>query len=228
VGGEKPVTPSSHGLPGRRGPRVAVAVTGALVLLGTAGCGIQSTGLKVVGAAPKLQAANDVTGTESPGGGGNKFELYFFRDDTLVPVLRTTDQQVSQKLVISELIKGPSGGDQANGFTTEIPASLTLLTTTAKNQAWYYAFTEPLTMAEKAQIVCTVQEDLNAPSVGVLTPVDAHWYNCSDFTEDYGAPAYLPNPGLAAASPSPTGDAGGSGDAGGYGSGSGSGSGSGY
>jgi hypothetical protein len=38
-----------------------------------------------------------------------------------------------------------------------------------------------------------MQADLGAPSVGTATSADQIWNNCSDFSEDYGAPAILPS-----------------------------------
>lgn len=178
---------------GRRSRRaLGAAVAGTVVgLLGTGGCGIQSSGMRVVGAAPSLQAANSVTG--SGGSGGNQYSLYFFRNGKLTPALRYTDQPITADLVLDALIKGPNSSDQAQGFSSVIPASLRVIDTTARDQQWNYAYSQPLSIAEKAEIVCTVQADLSAQSVGTATSESQNWNNCYDFTEDYGAPAVLPS-----------------------------------
>ena len=188
----------------RRGVRLAAAAAGLLGVLGTAGCGIQSSSMKVVGAAPTSQAADDVTGTQDSSGGSNQYELYFFRDGKLTPVMRYTDATVTQEVILTALFKGPDSTDTADGYTSVIPSSLGILSYTALDQQWNYLYTHPVTMAEKAEIVCTVQADLNAPSVGTVTSEEKSWNNCIDFSQDYGAPAYLANLGSASASASPS------------------------
>jgi len=193
---------SSHAPRRRRAVRLTAAAAGLLGAMGVAGCGIQPSAVKVVGAAPTLQAANDVTGTEGAGGGANQYELYFFRDGDLTPVMRYTNDTVTEELVLQALINGPSSTESSDGYSSAIPDDLSVVSYTAVNQQWNYQYSDSLSMAEKAEIVCTVQADLNAPSVGTYVPGDQHWNNCFDFTEDYGAPAYLGN--LASASATPT------------------------
>ena len=196
------MTAMSHGPLHRRGMGLAAAVAGMLGAIGLTGCGIQSSGMKVVGAAPSLQAANDVTGSGDPGGSGeNQYELYFFRDGRLTPVMRYTTQQVTQAVILNALIKGPNTTDAADGFTSVISDGLSVVSYTAHDQQWNYQYSQALTMAEKAEIVCTVQADLNAPSVGTATSEAQFWNNCFDFSQDYGAPAYLANLGTATATP---------------------------
>jgi hypothetical protein len=198
------VTATAQVSPRRRGVAVAAAVAGLLGTLVLTGCGIQSTSVKVVGAAPTLQAANDVTGTGNPGGSGeNQYELYFFRAHKLSPVVRYTTQAVTQELIIASLIKGPNSTDTADGYTSAIPGSLSIVSYTARDQQWNYQYSEPLDLAAKAQIVCSIQADLNAPAVGTWSGSgDPFWYSCFDFSDDFGAPAYLPNLGTATASAS--------------------------
>jgi hypothetical protein len=211
VGGENPVTEvssqvshSPHGPRRRRAVRLTAAVAGVVSAMGVAGCGIQPSEVKVVGAAPSLQAANDVTGTEDAGSGdGNQYELYFIRDGKLTPVLRYTDDTVTQELVLQALIAGPSSTDSAQGYTSAIPDDLSVVSYTAADQQWNYQYSESLTTPEKAEIVCTIQADLNAPAVGTYSAQNQLWNNCFDFSE-YGAPAYLDNP--ASATPTDSGD----------------------
>jgi len=186
----------------RRGKGVAAVFAGMVGALSLAGCGIQSSGMKVVGAAPTLQAANDVTGTGNPNG-ENEYELYFFHDHKLTPVVRYTSDQVTQEMVIAALIKGPNTTDTADGYTSAVPGNLSIVSYTARDQQWNYQYSMSLDPAAKAQIVCSIQSDLNAPSVGTLTADGSElWNSCYDYSENFGAPAYLPN--LGTASPSAT------------------------
>ncbi|HET9170416.1 MAG TPA: hypothetical protein VFN97_13315 [Actinospica sp.] len=198
------MTAASHDPRRRRGVGVVAAVAGTLGALGLAGCGIQSSSMKVVGAAPTLQAANDATGTGNPGG-ENQYSLYFFRDHKLTPVVRYTNDPVTQALIMAALIKGPDPTDTADGFTTAIPEGLSIVSFTARDQQWNYQYSEPVGLAGKAEIICSIQADLNAPSVGTAT-ADGNqvWNYCSDFSDDFGAPAYLPSFGPSAASPTDT------------------------
>ncbi|HWG23874.1 hypothetical protein [Actinospica sp.] len=197
---------TSHRPLHRRGMGVAAAVAGMVGTLGLAGCGIQSTSMKVVGTAPTLQAANDVTGTGIPGSGNNEYQLYFFRAHRLTPVVRYSNQPVTQELILAALIKGPDSTDTADGYTSAIPGGLSIVSYTARDQQWNYQYSLPLDLAAKAEIVCSVQEDLNAPAVGSWSSSgDQFWNQCYDFTEDFGAPAYV-NLGTASASPSGSAD----------------------
>lgn len=188
------MTEASHGTLRWRGVGAATAMAGAMAgLLSVGGCGIQSTGLRVVGSAPTLQAANDVTG-DGAGSGSFQYELYFFRGGKLTPVLRHTDQAVTSDVVLAALIKGPNTTDESQGYSSVVPTSLSVVSTTARNQQWNYQYSLPLSTAEKAEIVCTVQANLGAPSVGTATSAgDQSWNNCYDFSEDYGAPPVLPS-----------------------------------
>jgi hypothetical protein len=193
------VTHTSHGPLHRRGMGVAAAVAGLVGALGLAGCGIQSTSMKVVGSAPTLQAANDVTGTGNPNG-QNQYDLYFFRDHKLTEVVRYTNDPVTQELIMAELIKGPDPTDTADGFTSAITGGLSIVSYTAHDQEWNYQYSMPLSLAARAEVVCSIQADLDALAVGTATADGSQFWNiCTDFTDDFGAPAYLPNLGTASA-----------------------------
>ena len=184
----------AHSRPRRRGVAV-LAAAGTAGLMSLAACGIQGTGLKVVGSAPTLQAA-DAIGSASGGSGANGYSLYFFRDGRLTSVQRYTDDTVSDTLVLQALMKGPDSADLSEGFSSALPTGLSVLSDDALDQKWAYEYSQPLTTAEMAEIVCTVQADLDAPSVGTLSKgYGLLWHNCSDFIEDYGAPAALPATG---------------------------------
>jgi hypothetical protein len=199
------VSTSSHARARRRGLTALAAAAGTAGLMSVAGCGIQPTALKVVGSAPTLQAADDVAGSAGTGSGTNQYELYFFRNGRLSPVVRYTNQTVGPDLVFSALIKGPDPTDQSEGFSSVIPQNLSVVSDIARDQEWNYEYSQDLTLAEKAEIVCTVQADLGAPSVGTSS-ADGNqvWNNCNDFTDDYGAPAALATDGSAFPSPSYT------------------------
>lgn len=179
----------------RRRGLAALAAAGTAGVMSLVGCGIQSTGVKVVGAAPTLQAADGLVGS-SAGSGTNGYALYFFRGGRLTSVERYTDQAVTDELVLQALIKGPDSTDASEGFTSNITPGLSVVSNQALAQKWAYEYSLPLTESEMAEVVCTVQADVDAPSVGTLTKgYGLVWHDCSDFTEDYGAPAVLPSTG---------------------------------
>lgn len=179
----------------RRRGLAAFAAAGTAGLMSLVGCGIQSTGVKVVGAAPTLQAADGLVGS-SAGSGTNGYALYFFRDGRLTPVERYTDETVTDDLVLQQLIKGPDTTDVSEGFTSNITPGLSVVSNQALQQKWAYEYSLPLAQSELAEIVCTVQANVQAPSVGTLTKgYGLVWHQCSDFTEEYGAPAVLPSTG---------------------------------
>ena len=179
----------------RRRGLAALAAAGTAGLVTIAGCGVQATGLKVVGSAPSLQA-QDAIGSASGGAGANGYSLYFFRDGRLNSVQRHSDTAVTQELVLQELIKGPDPTEQSEGFSSEIPSGLSVDSYTARQQLWAYQYSQALSIPEKAEVVCSMQVDLGAPSVGTVNPGEGTvWNNCSDFIEQYGAPAALPTTG---------------------------------
>lgn len=201
--------PAPHAARPRRALRLAAAAAGVFGVLGTAGCGIQSSSMKVVGAAPTLQAANDVTSSGSSGS-GNQYQLFFFVGDKLTETTRYTDETVTQQLLLDTLIKGPTSTETAAGYSSPIPGDLSVLSFTARDQQWNYAYSAPIGMAERAEIVCTIQQNLTeAQAVGTDTDDQDSWNSCSDFADDYGAPAALPNLGNSA-TPTDSGDGAGS------------------
>jgi hypothetical protein len=163
--------------------------------------------MKVVGAAPTLQAANDVTGTGNPNG-ETQYQLYFFRDHKLSPVVRYTSEPITQEFIMAALIKGPDTTDTADGYTSAIPGNLSIVSYTARDQQWNYQYSMPVALAGKAEIICSIQADLNAISVGTWNAAtgEQFWNNCFDFSDNFGAPAYLPNLGTASASATDTAD----------------------
>jgi hypothetical protein len=186
--------PAPHGTRPRRTLRLAAAAAGVFGVLGTAGCGIQSSSMKVVGAAPTLQVANDVT-SAGTGTGGNQYTLYFFHGDKLTPVTRNTAETVTQEVLLAALIKGPTSTETSAGYSSDIPGDLSVLSFTARDQQWNYSYSEPIGMAERAEIICTVETNLpNVTSVGTDNDGQETWNSCNDFADDYGAPAaLLPN-----------------------------------
>lgn len=188
-----------HGGPARR--RGLASVAGAAALLATAGCGIQSTGVQVVGAQPAAQAAGNLPGT-APSGGQYAYYLYFFLGGHLTSTTRFSDSPVDQQTVVDAMIGGPTKDEAAKGYSTEIPGSLQIVDLTAQGEAWAYQFSAPLGREERAQIVCSIQANLPAPSVAtVYGNAKLTWNICSQDFPDLGAPAYLPNAAEMSASP---------------------------
>jgi hypothetical protein len=190
----------SRGAQRRRALRPAAFAAAALGVLGAggiAGCGIQSSGLKVVGAAPTVQAANDVTGDgQSDDTGPIEYYLFFYKDGQLVPVKRHTSDQPTEQSVMQALIKGPDTGEQAEGYTTSIPASLVTTSYTANQQQWDYQYSQGLNFQERGQIVCTIVNDLGAPTVGYYVEGKGQlaWNACNDFTTAVDFPPLVSSP----------------------------------
>lgn len=185
---------------GRARRRYLASAAGTAALLATAGCGIEPTGVQVVGAPPAAQAAGNLPGS-GPSGGAYPYYLYFFRDGRLASTTRFADAPVDQRTVIDAVIEGPRPDELKQGYTTQIPAGLKIVSLTAQGEAWAYQFSDQLGREERAQIVCSVQASLSAPSVAtVYGNAKPTWNICWEDFPDLGAPAYPPN----AAGPSAT------------------------
>jgi hypothetical protein len=189
---------------GRARRRGLASAAGAAALLATAGCGIEPTGVQVVGAPPAAQAAGALPGG-GPSSGQYPYYLYFFRAGHLSSTTRFAAAPVDQRTVIEALINGPRPDEAKQGFVSEIPSSLKILDLTAQGEAWAYQFSDELGRDERAQIVCSIQANLPAPSVAtVYGGARLTWNICWEDFPDLGAPAYLPN--AADVSASPTGE----------------------
>lgn len=192
-----------HVGPGRR--RVLASGAGAAALLAVAGCGIQPTGVQVVGAPPAAQVAGNLPGG-GPSGGEYAYYLYFYREGRLASITRFTSSPVDQQTVVDAVIGGPTKEELAKGYTSAIPSSLKIVDLTAQGEAWAYQFSDQLGRQERAQIVCSIQANLPAPSVAtVYGDAKLTWNICWEDFLDLGAPPYLPNAADESASPTATG-----------------------
>ena len=200
MGGEEPVSATQH--PRRARRRGLASAAGAAALLATAGCGIESTGVQVVGAQPVAQGVGVLPGG-GPSGGAYTYYLYFFQNGHLASTKRSATAQADQQTILDAVIQGPTKAELAQGYTSEIPTGLKVVDLTAQGEAWLYQFSDELTMEERAQVVCSIQANLQAPSVGTVYGENKPtWYICSDDFQDLGAPAYLLNSSQESATPS--------------------------
>ena len=170
----------------------AVAAAGAGALFGAAGCGIQPTSVQVVGAEPVVQA-NDLVSPGASGavGGPDQVVVYFYRDGRLTPVYRPAPTGSEQSFIIQQLIDGPSKQEAGQGLVSAVPEGISF-GINAQEQAWAYKFSDDLGRLAKAQVVCSIQANTNAPSVGtVYGDAKITWNICSQDYPDLGAPAFL-------------------------------------
>lgn len=199
MGGEEPVRATLHASRTRR--RGLASAAGAAALLATAGCGIEPTGVQVVGAPPAAQAAGNLPGG-GPSAGQYAYYLYFYREGQLASVTRLTATPVDQQTVVDAVIGGPTKEELAKGYSSAIPGTLKIVDLTAQGEAWAYQFSDQLGRAERAQIVCSIQANLPAPSVAtVYGDAKLTWNICWEDFLDLGAPPYLPNAADESASP---------------------------
>ena len=188
--------------PQRSRRRGFASAAGAVALLATAGCGIESTGVQVVGAQPAAQPAGDLPG-DGPSSGAHNYYLYFFRDGQLTLTKRSADAPVDQQTILQQVIEGPTKAELAQGYTSEIPTGLQIVDLTAQGEAWAYQFSDELGREERAQIVCSIQANLDAPSVAtVYGSAKLTWNICWEDFPDLGAPPYPPNSSVQSATPS--------------------------
>jgi hypothetical protein len=187
MGGEDPVRATVRTR--RRGLASAV---GAAALLTTAGCGIEPTGVSVVGAPPAVQGAGDLIGGGSTAG-AYAYYLYFFRDGHLAVTTRYLSEQADQDSVLKQVLAGPTKTELAQGYSSEIPAGLSLITPTWNGEAWAYQFSNEIGREARAEIVCSIQANTDAPSVATVYASKITWDICWEDFPDLGAPAFLPN-----------------------------------
>lgn len=206
MGGEEPVRATLHGGRARR-LGLASAAGAAALLTTVAGCGIEPTGVQVVGEPPAARAAGTLPNGGSSGG-QYAYYLFFYRDGHLASMTRFATSPVDQQTVLDAVISGPTKAELAKGYSSAIPSSLQIVDLTAQGEAWAYQFSSQLDRDEQAQIVCSIQANLPASSVGtVYGDAKLTWNICWDDFPDLGAPAYLPNAADMSASPTSTGEA---------------------
>ena len=121
AGGENPVTATSHGPPHRRGDGRGGRRRRNGRRAGPRGLR-DPVHLDEGGRRGALAAGRERRDRHRESGRPRtQYELYFFRDHKLTPVVRYTNQPVTQELIIAELIKGPDSTDTADGYTSAIP-----------------------------------------------------------------------------------------------------------
>jgi hypothetical protein len=171
---------------GHRGVLMAAAAAAPLLLL--AGCGIQPSGITVLGAAPQEPSAVAAT-IPTTVAGETTFALLFYQDGELEPVYRTVPTStLNDMLVITQLRAGPTRTELAAGYSSAMPDGL-VVTPKTDDQAWAYGFSETVNQAALAQFVCTVQiysqkqvgwKDLTKNGYNPLS-----WLTCSDITRQF-------------------------------------------
>ena len=169
---------------------------GSATVLATAltGCGIQPTGISVVGAPPSANMASaDASPSPQALAASGQVYIYLLQNqdgtDLLVPVIRTiVGQKITDDSVAQVLIKGPTPLEQKEGFTSEIPSSLTA-TSNAYGYSDAYVLSNLLAPLAKAQFICTMQEYDQSVSIGYFYPdsqmTQLNWVACKDTTTQY-------------------------------------------
>lgn len=187
---------------GRRRLTAAAALIAALAVT-LAGCGIQSTGISIVGAAPTglIASANPLATPQADAQDG-QISILLLQSGTnqLVWVPRTIDGAVNEASVAAALIKGPTETELKLGYYTDIPPELVVTPDALGQRAAYtlspYVEWSPLA---RAQFICTMQEYDQSDSVGYTWSNSLAWVACKDTTQQ---PIYLPGiSATAAASP---------------------------
>lgn len=176
-----------------------VAGSAALMATGLAGCGIQPTGISVVGAAPSALSPSATPSAQEIASSGQVY-IYLLQDqdgtNEIVPVLRTiVGQKIDDATVAQLLVKGPTDDEAKQGYTSEVPDSLVV----APNALGFgdaYTLSTYLDSWGRAQFVCTMQEYDKSSSVGYYYPgtvmTAVNWVACKDTTSQ----PYIMLPGL--------------------------------
>lgn len=99
----------------RRGLLAGAALAAAAVLV--AGCGVRPSGV--------------ITGNPAPSGPAQGAELYLLSGGELTPVVRPSGRRLSPVETLTLLAAGPRPEESAQGFGTEVPASLGAVSVTS-------------------------------------------------------------------------------------------------
>jgi hypothetical protein len=189
--------------------RRGLLLAAAALPLCTAACGIQSSGITVLGVAPQGPSAVAAT-IPTTVAGESTFALLFYQNGELEPVYRTAAKSTLDDMTVVDALRaGPSKVEIAEGYYSALPGSL-VISPKSDDQAWAYGFSETINQAALAQFVCTVQifsqtqvgwKDL---SKGGGSPLS--WVGCSDTTRQYIPLLSNDDQGLSSitASPSPS------------------------
>jgi hypothetical protein len=148
-----------------------------------------------------VQGAGDLIGGTASGG-AYAYYLYFFRDGHLAVTTRYLSAPADQNTVLKLVLEGPTKTELAQGYSSEIASGVTLVDPTALGEAWAYQFSDELGREGRAEVVCSIQANLPAPSVATVYGGKQIWDICWEDFPDLGAPAYLPNASDVTSSPS--------------------------
>ncbi|HEV2343521.1 MAG TPA: hypothetical protein VGS97_05455 [Actinocrinis sp.] len=175
------------------------ALLAALLLPTGAACGIQPTGIIVLGAAPAAQLASPAAPFDtSPG--STQYLVFFYQNDRLAPAYRSTKGGVgvSERIVLEALVMGPTQAEQAAGYSSAVPSGL-VAKPRANGLLGAYNLSQPLGQRAKSQFICTMQYYDQIESIGIqVQDSNVIWNACSDTTNQY-----IPMRGEASAAPSP-------------------------
>ena len=169
----------------RRGMKLRHAVLLVAVLLpAAAACGIQPTGITVLGQAPAAAEASPAQSLDtSPG--STQYLVYFYQGSRLTPAYRSIKGEVTETTVLDALIGGPTPTEQAQGFSSAIPTGLAVKPR-ADNELGAYNLSQPLGQRGKSQFICTMQYFDQIDSIGIqLGDTRPIWNQCSDTTSQY-------------------------------------------
>ena len=178
---------SGSGTRGRtRSRTLGLAATLGLVLPAAAACGIQPSGITALGPAPAAAEGSPVTALDTSAG-ATQYQLFYYLDNQLSPVYRPAAKgEVTEGMVLSALLAGPSAAEQAKGYTTQLSPKLTA-TTRANGLLSAYTVNMPLGERAKAQFICTMQYYDQSVSIGIqlLASNTMNWNACTDTTDVY-------------------------------------------
>jgi hypothetical protein len=176
-----------------------VAVCAALLPIAAA-CGIQASGITTLGAAPAAaHASSAVGGTEI---GSNQYQLFFYQNDRLTPVLRPAPGTLTETFVLKELLGGPTAEEKEQGFTSALPEKL-VATPNAEQERFAFALSGVLGPRGRSEFICTMQNFDGTDSIGIESagsPQSMIWTGCSDTTNQY---VPMQGPTVAAATTAP-------------------------
>jgi hypothetical protein len=186
----------------RRGAAtMAVALTGALATALVAGCGVQSSGIVVVGAAPSPVSSSGATAARD-GLGETQVTLYFLSgpDGTLVPTVRTVTGPVNESAVITQLVNGPDQVERDDGLYSNLPPGL-VATPNAQQLSYAFSLSEQLGQLARAQFICTMQAFDQTIAIGYIYPTmkDMAWVSCGNTTTQLILLPGVPTPATPAA-----------------------------
>ncbi|GAA3803338.1 hypothetical protein GCM10022226_23960 [Sphaerisporangium flaviroseum] len=132
----------------RTGLARRMLAAGLISLVAAAGCGVQPSDVIVAGDPPSGRVAPTTTIT-----------LYLVKNGRLSAVTRPNDRPMFQGETLALLADGPTAGEQAHGFTTDVPPEADPFSVTAKS-AGHLVVTLSTPAGELStlavgQIVCT-------------------------------------------------------------------------